>query len=165
MAVANSPEVRSQLQADVSSILNVIGDPVSRDILSTGMGGAVTAEELATRCGVSESTIYRRLDTLVALGLVERCNQFVSDSSAKSSYRTVVDGLTVRVDEGGVSVERSSADPLVDAMEVVADSLDLRHVSYDAGSNTVDVQFSLDDDRFQTLMMLSQRLSDQTLGM
>jgi hypothetical protein len=46
-------------------------------------------------------------------------------------------------------------------MEVVIDALDIQHIAYDAGSNSVDVRFSLDDQRFSSLMMLSQRLSDR----
>lgn len=145
--------------SDAAPLLDALGDDVSREILSAGMRRAVTAEELAADCGVSESTIYRRLESLCDLGLVERCNHLVSDADAKSSYRAVVDGLSVELDADGVRVDRATETPLIEAMETVLEALDLRHLSYDARTNSVDVEFTLDDAQLATLVLLRDRLS------
>ena len=139
--------------------LDALGDEIAREILVAGMDRAVTAEELATQCDVSESTIYRRLDRLNDLGLVERCNHLVSGADAKSAYRTLVDGLTVRLDDGGLCVDRDPADPLASAMETVLGAIDLDHVNYDADRNCVDVQFTLKEEQVQTFATLFGQLS------
>lgn len=141
--------------------LDALGDEIAREILIAGMERAVTAEELATRCAVSESTIYRRLDRLNDLGLVERCNHLVSGSDAKSAYRTVVDGLTVRVDGDGMRVDWDPADPLASAVETVMEAIDVEHVNYEAESNKVDVRFTLEDEQVRTFATLFGRLSQQ----
>jgi DNA-binding transcriptional ArsR family regulator len=141
------------------AILDALGDEVSREILVAGMERAVTAEELASRCSVSESTIYRRLDRLSELGLVERCNHLVAESDAKSAYRTPVDGLTVKLDQEGLRVEPEPDDPLSSAIETVLGAVDLQHVNYEAESNDVDVRFSLDDDQVKAFASLFGELS------
>ena len=137
---------------DGTAVLDALGDPVSRDILAAGADGTVTVDELTARCDVSESTIYRRLDRLSELGLVERDNLV-----AKGAYRTTMDGLCVRPEESGVQVERAPGDSLADAISVVLDALDVHCVEYDATDRTVDVSFGLDRGTFQTFLGLYGR--------
>jgi len=166
MAVSSPPLSQAVEQSDESleatAVVDALGDGVSRDILVAGMTEPVTAEQLATSCGVSESTIYRRLDRLCDLGLVERCNHLVADTDAKSSYRTAVEGLTVRLGEDGLTLATDDPDPLVGSMETVARAIDLESVSFDAGSRRVDVSFTLGPDQFETMLATCGRFSHQS---
>jgi DNA-binding transcriptional ArsR family regulator len=148
MAVRSTPVStgESGQEADPASVLEALGDHISREILLQGMDHAVTAEELAARCGVSESTIYRRLERLSDLGLVERRNHLLEQTNGNGAYRTVVDGLSARLDESGFSVERGSADPLRDALETIARNVDVETLTYDADSHRVHVQLRVDDE-------------------
>jgi predicted transcriptional regulator len=105
-------------------------------------------------CDVSESTVYRRLDRLNTLGLVERCNPLVSDS--KGAYRTTMRGLYVAVDDAGIAVEADdlTTDALAAAMRLVIDAVDVRRLSYDRDAGTVDLTLSLADGDFETFLKL-----------
>lgn len=141
------------------AVLDALGDHITRAILVAGMDHAVTVEELAVCCGVSESTIYRRLERLIELGLVERRNQLVEVSGGSGTYRTTVAGLTARLDADGATVERDGGDPLADALETVVQNVDLQQLTYDADSNTVDVRIGVDDEeRFRRFVALYARL-------
>lgn len=146
MAVSSSTprEVEDHLPVP-TVLLDTLGDAVSREILVAGMARPVTAEEFAAACEVSESTIYRRLERLSELGLVERVNHLVSGADVKSSYRTVVDGLTIRLDGGGLSLatERQPDDPVVDALATVAEAVSVDRIDYDAVAGCVDARFCL----------------------
>lgn len=152
-------EALEEAPEQTTAVLDALGDEVSREILVAGMERAVTAEELSCRCNVSESTIYRRLDRLSDLGLIERCNHLVSEADSKSAYRTPVSGLTVRLDQDGLRVRPESDDPVVSAIETVLEAVELEHVNYEAESNDMDVRFSLDDDQVQTFATLFGELS------
>ena len=135
-------------------LLDVLGDAVSREILAAAAGTPVTVERLATICDVSESTVYRRLDRLSKLGLVERASQLTADE--KGRYRTTMYGLYVAVDEDGIRVARNETptDSLAGAMQMVLDAVDLRQLRYDGERNTVDLTVALSDDDFETFLGL-----------
>jgi predicted DNA-binding transcriptional regulator YafY len=155
--VASTPLQLEDVDSD--ALLDALGDDVAREILVAGKSGAVTAEELAERCEVSESTIYRRLDRLNELGLVERCNPLLSAS--KGSYQTRIDGVSIRIGEDEMQVEQGPSDCKLDAMETVLDVVDVQHVSYDAEDELVDVQFKLDPELFETFMRVYSRSNDR----
>jgi DNA-binding transcriptional ArsR family regulator len=141
-------------EADAAAVLDALGDAVSREILTAAAGTPVTVEELAMACDVSESTVYRRLDRLNSLGLVERSNPLVSD--AKGAYRTTMHGLYVAVDDAGIAVETDelSTDALAAAMRLVIEAIDVRRLSYDRDAGTVDLTLSLADGDFETFLKL-----------
>ncbi|ELZ80463.1 ArsR/SmtB family transcription factor [Haloferax larsenii] len=121
-------------------LLDALGDDVSRDVLRACKRSPMTAEELAENCDVSESTIYRRLETLSSLGLVKRTQRV--ESPSKTCYETVVDGLSIHIGES-LRVEAGASDYVVDAMRTLLASLDVQHLSYDRSTNNVDVRFQL----------------------
>jgi predicted transcriptional regulator len=139
---------------NATDVLDALGDAVSREILIAAAGTPVTVEELAIVCDVSESTVYRRLDRLNTLGLVERCNPLVSDS--KGAYRTTMRGLYVAVDDAGIAVEADdlTTDSLAAAMRLVIDAVDVRRLSYDRDRGTVDLTLSLADGDLETFLKL-----------
>lgn len=141
-------------RADGAAILDVLGDAVSREILTAGVSSAVTVETLATDCDVSESTVYRRLDRLNSLGLVERCNPLGADS--KAAYRTTIRGLYVTITDSGIAVgaDDTQADSLAAAMQLVLDTVDLRRLSYDRDAGTIDLTLSLQDGDLETFLSL-----------
>lgn len=140
--------------ADAAPVLDALGDAVSREILVAAAGSPVTVEFLAENCSVSESTVYRRLDRLNTLGLVERRSPLSSD--AKTVYRTTVRGLYVAVGDDGIGVraEEASDDALARSMHLVMDAIDLRRLSYDRDAGTVDLTLALDDSDFETFLRL-----------
>ncbi|WP_136591692.1 ArsR/SmtB family transcription factor [Salinigranum halophilum] len=139
---------------DAAAVLDALGDAVSREILTAAAGTPVTVEDLAMVCDVSESTVYRRLDRLNTLGLVERCNPLVSET--KGAYRTTMRGLYVAVDDSGIAVEADelTTDALAAAMRLVIDAVDVRRLSYDRDDRTVDLTLSLADGDFETFLKL-----------
>ena len=140
--------------ADAAAVLDALGDAVSREILTAAAGTPVTVEDLAMVCDVSESTVYRRLDRLNTLGLVERCNPLVSET--KGAYRTTMRGLYVAIDDSGIAVEADelTTDALAAAMRLVIDAVDVRRLSYDRDERTVDLTLSLADGDFETFLKL-----------
>jgi predicted transcriptional regulator len=141
-------------ETEGAAVLDALGDAVSREILVAAAGRPVTAEELATACDVSESTVYRRLDRLSALGLVERST--VVSSDARGAYRTTMRGLYVAVDDEGIGVETDdlSTDALAVAMRAVVEAVDVRRLSYDRDAGTVDLTVGLTDGDFETFLKL-----------
>lgn len=139
-------EVTSAARTDIPAesaddeLLDALGDTVSRDVLLACKRSSMTAEELAADCGVSESTIYRRLETLSSLGLVERSQRVGSPS--KTCYETVVDGLSIHLGEE-LRVEAGASNYVVDSMRTLLTAIDVEQLSYDREENSVDVRFEL----------------------
>ncbi|ELZ97946.1 ArsR family transcriptional regulator [Haloferax mucosum ATCC BAA-1512] len=135
-------------------LLNAMGDDVSRDVIVACNHAPMTAEELAENCGVSESTIYRRLESLSSLGLIERTQRV--DSPSKTCYETIIDGLSIHVGES-LRVEAESSDYVVDAMRTLLAAIDVQHLAYDREQNSVDVRFELSPSLLDALVELYSR--------
>jgi DNA-binding transcriptional ArsR family regulator len=122
---------------------DAIGDAVSRTILRVAAERPRTPEELARAGGVSVSTVYRRLDSLTSLDLVERVEAPVRGEPP--TYRTVPGSLTVAFGDGSLVARRSDGgDDLAAAVGRVVDAVDLRRVEYDPDDGTVTVRLRAD---------------------
>ncbi|KTG27032.1 ArsR/SmtB family transcription factor [Haloferax profundi] len=121
-------------------LLDALGDSVSREVLLACKHSPMTAEELAENCSVSESTIYRRLETLSSLGLVERSQRV--ETPNKTCYETVVDGLSIHLGDD-LRVEAGASNYVVDSMRTLLAAIDVKQLSYDNEENSVDVRFEL----------------------
>lgn len=83
---------------ELPSILTALNDPTCREILEC-LDEPTSAESLATRCGVSSSTVYRKLEALQQADLVERRYYIQSDYSQTTRYATTFDEITISVDD------------------------------------------------------------------
>jgi predicted transcriptional regulator len=103
-------------------VLDCLGDGVCRSILIAAVPEPKSASELADACGVSRSTVYRRLNRLVDLGLVSELARTDIDARAGSSvFRTQAERLELEVTADGFTIrtpDPESADAESTAPEV-----------------------------------------------
>lgn len=93
----------------LSSVLEALNDPTCRDVLEC-LEEPTGAEELAECCGVSSSTIYRKLKTLQGAGLVERRYLIKADYSQTTRYATTFDEISISLDDVRMATLRSEGD-------------------------------------------------------
>jgi DNA-binding transcriptional ArsR family regulator len=92
-------------------VLEVLSDDCSRTILSA-LTEPLTATELAEQCDIPSSTVYRKLDTLTAAGLVEERVTVKPEYGRVSRYELNVQSVLIAVDDDGefsMTVERPAA--------------------------------------------------------
>jgi len=153
-AAAAADETDITPESSDDDLLDALGDDVSRSVLLACNRAPMTAEELAESCEVSESTIYRRLETLSSLGLVERTQRV--DAPSKTCYETAVDGLSIHLGDG-LRVEAGSSNYVVDAMRTLLAAIDVQQLAYDREQNSVDVRFRLAPTLLDSLVELYVR--------
>ncbi|MFB6151740.1 MAG: ArsR/SmtB family transcription factor [Haloarculaceae archaeon] len=90
--------------ADSEAVLALLGDEYVREILAATSREQRSAKELAERCDVALSTVYRRLETMQEQGLVVEQTQIEPDGSHHSVYVAAVDHLDVDVADGEIDV-------------------------------------------------------------
>jgi DNA-binding transcriptional ArsR family regulator len=97
----------AELERDQASplqrVLDVLSDETSREILSA-LGEPRTATELADRCGIPSSTVYRKLDTLTRAGLLKECVTVKPEYGRVSRYELNVDHVEIAIDDGRFSL-------------------------------------------------------------
>jgi DNA-binding transcriptional ArsR family regulator len=87
----------------VSEILSVLGDGVSRAALAEADGGPIGVDRVVDTTDVSRSTVYRRLDRLVALGLVREVSAPAA-SHGRTQYVSEFRAARVGFGDDGVTV-------------------------------------------------------------
>jgi len=99
-------------EPDVSTLLAVLDDEGTREVLEAVDGDPQSAAELSKRCEVTVSTVYRRLERLASVGLVEERTRARSDGHHESVYVAALDELSVRLRDGELEcdVERRQRD-------------------------------------------------------
>lgn len=107
-STADSPAV----DADLDALLELLSDAYACRLLCALDDGPLSATALVDRCEMSRPTVYRRLDRLTEVGLVEARQSVSSTGTHRREFRrtpatvafhvseTGVDG-TVRTDSGG----------------------------------------------------------------
>ncbi|MFC7164561.1 ArsR/SmtB family transcription factor [Halospeciosus flavus] len=147
---------------DPTEILDALGDETCRQILRSADAESTTVAELAAECGVSESTVYRRLSELGELGLVEPTNWPVADEC--NEYRTTLDTALVSLDDGefslslGDRVDQSTdddpndqVDP-EDVLRTLESLVEVEHATFDRETRQVELDLTVSDDLFDLLL-------------
>lgn len=96
--------------ADPDELLSLLGDEYTRQILSTLGEEALCAREIAERADISCPTVYRRLNRLVAAGVVETGMTIDRGGHHRKRFRIALDDLEIRLD-GDLLVAADDASP------------------------------------------------------
>ena len=90
-----------QLSEDeaVQSILGALEDPYCRRILEAMTGTFATAQQISQRCDMPISTTYRKLNTLVEVGLLDTSIQLRRSGHHTKEFALGFETVTVVMDE------------------------------------------------------------------
>lgn len=99
-------------EPELSTVVGLIEDDHVRSILVATSAEPLSAAELAARCGVSDSAIYRRTDRLVAADLLRERTRPRSDGHHDTVYVAALERFELSIRDGDLTwtVERSDAD-------------------------------------------------------
>ena len=97
-------------QRNVDQLFELLGDRLTREILRTASHEPTSVKEMSRDLDVARSTVYRRLDSLVDHGLLRERTKAQSDGRHYAVYETVVERLTVELDEGELDCELHPSD-------------------------------------------------------
>lgn len=91
---------------DVDSVLTALEDGDCRTILEATTDEALTASEVADRCEIPSSTVYRKLELLTDAGLLEERIRIQMGGKHASEYCQCFDEITVSVTGAdGISID------------------------------------------------------------
>lgn len=91
--------------SNVLEIVSMLGERYVLDILDAASDDPKSAKELAHDADVPTTTLYRRLDGLVATGLVEESMRMDGDGDHYHVYRATLDHLSLTRGEDGLLVD------------------------------------------------------------
>ncbi|SDX95508.1 winged helix-turn-helix domain-containing protein [Halobellus clavatus] len=97
---------------DLDTVVALLDDEHVRSILTATSDGPYSAAELGERCGLSTSSIYRRLNRLTDADLLEERTRPRPDGHHETVYVSRLDRFEVTIRDGELSwtVERRSTD-------------------------------------------------------
>jgi predicted transcriptional regulator len=97
---------------DLSTVVGLLDDEHVRSILAATSAEPLSAAELAERCGVSDSAIYRRVDRLVAADLLSERTRPRSDGHHDTVYVAALERFELSIRDGDLdwTVERGETD-------------------------------------------------------
>jgi DNA-binding transcriptional ArsR family regulator len=99
----SSVEIERDQASPLQRVLDVLSDETSREILSA-LREPRTATELADRCEIPSSTVYRKLDTLTRAGLIKECVTVKPGYGRVSRYELNFDYVEIALDDGRFSL-------------------------------------------------------------
>ena len=139
-----------------AAVLDHLGDGVSRTVLAACAERPRSVGELADHCGVSEATVYRRLDDLTTADLLEQRPRIDSGTVAGGKeYTTAVERIDVSLEHGGIDVRKGDTEDGTPSF-TVADPVD--------DERTVELQLRLPEDRFGEFLSVWAELNDQAFA-
>lgn len=100
--------------AEQKTVLELLADEYARAILAHTSLHPLSAQELQERCDASERTIYRRLDRLEELDLLEEGVEIDPDGHHRTIYETALKNVLVELRDGQykihIRLEEDTAD-------------------------------------------------------
>lgn len=97
---------------DLDTLVGLLDDDHVRTILAATSATPLSASALSERCGVSPSTVYRRVDRLVDAGLLDERTRPRSDGHHDTVYVAALERFELRVEDGDLTwtVDRTDGD-------------------------------------------------------
>ncbi|MDZ7745415.1 MAG: helix-turn-helix domain-containing protein [Halobacteriales archaeon] len=98
---------------DAAAVLAALNDDACRTLIRQ-LDAAHTADELAAASDIARSTVYRKLDTLTAAGLVEERTEVRSDGHHTTRYVLNFEAVHVLLDDDrhlDIELDRPQAGP------------------------------------------------------
>ena len=86
-------------------LLDLLGEERVRQILAATSRDPLSAKELGEECDVALSTIYRRVEDMVANDLLVEQTQIENDESHHSVYEANVDHVDVDIEDGTIDIK------------------------------------------------------------
>lgn len=100
---------------ELGAIAALLEDDCSRTILAATSTQALTANELQERCSVSGPTIYRRIERLENMDLIDtRTRPDTEGGHHEQLYAATFSEVTVRLQDGSFDVTIDRREPLAD---------------------------------------------------
>lgn len=96
---------KQMADVDLATVVSLLDDEHVRSILAATSETPLSATELSERCGVSPSSIYRRLDRLTDADLVGERTRPRSDGHHETVYVARLDRFEVTVRDGELAWE------------------------------------------------------------
>lgn len=90
---------------DVAAVADLLADDTARQILRETRTQSMSADRLSDRCGVSPSTIYRRIEDLRAHDLIEAQTRPDEDGHHYEEYTATLDRIVIDATDDGFEVE------------------------------------------------------------
>ncbi|MFC6990803.1 helix-turn-helix domain-containing protein [Haladaptatus sp. GCM10025707] len=91
------------VDTDSENVLDVFGDAYARSILTALSGTPRSAKELCECCDLSPPTVYRRLRTLEAHGLVRARTRVAADGNHFQVFETAFTTAHITLRDGTLS--------------------------------------------------------------
>jgi predicted transcriptional regulator len=86
-------------------LLDLLGEERVRQILAATSRDPLSAKELSEECDVALSTIYRRVEDMVANDLLVEQTQIETDGSHHRVYEANVDHVDVDIEDGTIDIK------------------------------------------------------------
>lgn len=106
---------------DVPTVVGLLDDEYARDILRAASEQRRSAKELAEAIDASLPTVYRRVDELVDVGLLQEETELRSDGNHHSVYVTTLARVELELNEGTFEMQleytKDVADKFTDMWE------------------------------------------------
>ncbi|WP_152043004.1 ArsR/SmtB family transcription factor [Salinigranum salinum] len=99
-------------EPDLATVVDLLEDEHVRTMLVATSAEPLSAAELAERCGVSDSAIYRRTDRLVAADLLRERTRPRSDGHHDTVYVAAIERFELSIRDGDLTwtVDRAETD-------------------------------------------------------
>lgn len=88
---------------DLATVVALLDDDHTRSILVATSDTALSANELSDHCGISTSSIYRRLDQLTDANLVDERTRPRADGHHETVYVSRLDKFELTIRDGNIS--------------------------------------------------------------
>ncbi len=87
-----------------SLILNTCGDKHKHNILNTVLGQPMTISEILSSCKISNTSGYRKINSLIQSGLLIRNGFVITNGRKVSTYRSLFESVQIDIEKDKVIV-------------------------------------------------------------
>lgn len=101
----------SEIETEPGELMALLDANYTREILAAIREEAKSARALTEACGASRPTVYRRLNSLQAAGLVAEDMRYDADGHHRTVFEATLEGLSVAVTDDGLSVTVRTDEP------------------------------------------------------